>query len=641
MHGHAGFNYYEPEASAFPLATTDHTSKFGQGSLYIRNLDKAISEDVLFNTFSEFGLVHSVKICTDNVTTESLGYGYINFTKRDDAQRVLETKDGLNIGGRSVRLTWSQRHKNQSKYNPCNIFVNQLPADVGTDELMAMFTSFGTILTSKIATDREGVSKGYGFVNFEAEESALSAIESGGMGNVLCRGTPVTVAPYRPKNSNGAHGGRGGGGHHHHSNEWTNCYVKNLPQSWDEDKVRSVFEVYGPITSFVIMKDETGKSRGFGFVNFVNHDHAKSACEALTGTFDDSLVEMKGDIRPKMVVTRAQRRRGGDRDEYRRGRGGGYSGDSRSERSAHRAEKYAGLNVYIRNIDDNVTDDMLKSIFGVYGTIASAIIMRRDDGSSRNFGFVCYTTADEANMAVASMNNQMIEGKAVYVALALRKDSNSRRSSNNNIGDRGHRYSGSRDASVPHHLYNTHHAAPMNMHHPYGIHGTPSHMMSPMHDPRGAFHYSPMMGAPPSMHGGHLSPHSPHVAYLNSPSLPSPSMIPGPSTSGVASAAGAVGAVPEFRDEATLNSVCEHLYNVTMGKVGGDHATAVSVVQYLRLSMEIPSLTQLLNEPETFDAKLAEMRVPLAAPMDMGIGMAMTDAAPVGELLEGEISRGE
>ena len=70
-----------------------------------------------------------------------------------------------------------------------------------------------------------------------------------------------------------------------------------------------------------------------------------------------------------------------------------------------------------------------------------------------------------------------------------------------------------------------------------------------------------------------------------------------------------------------------------MGKVVGDHATAVGVVNYLRNSMEISALTQLLTEPETFDAKLAEMRVPVSVP-GPAEHMGMHDAAPGDELRE-------
>ena len=62
----------------------------------------------------------------------------------------------------------------------------------------------------------------------------------------------------------------------------TNIYVGNLAFSVTEDELRSAFEEYGQVDSVNIIQDrETGRSRGFAFVEMTDAQHAKEAIEAL------------------------------------------------------------------------------------------------------------------------------------------------------------------------------------------------------------------------------------------------------------------------------------------------------------------------------------------------------------------------
>jgi RNA recognition motif-containing protein len=80
-------------------------------------------------------------------------------------------------------------------------------------------------------------------------------------------------------------------------------YVGNLPFSTSEDELREMFEKHGSTVSVRVITDrETGRSRGFGFVEFADDGCAEKALESLDG------VDMSG--RP-LRVNEAQDRRGG------------------------------------------------------------------------------------------------------------------------------------------------------------------------------------------------------------------------------------------------------------------------------------------------------------------------------------------
>jgi len=91
-------------------------------------------------------------------------------------------------------------------------------------------------------------------------------------------------------------------------------YVGNLPFSTGEDELRAAFEPHGAVMSAaVIMDRDTGRSRGFGFVEMSDEDGRK-AIEAMNGQDLDGRALVVNEARER------QPRSGGG------GRGGGYGG---------------------------------------------------------------------------------------------------------------------------------------------------------------------------------------------------------------------------------------------------------------------------------------------------------------------------
>lgn len=61
-------------------------------------------------------------------------------------------------------------------------------------------------------------------------------------------------------------------------------YIGNLPFSTTDDDLRSLFEAHGELESASVIEDrETGRSRGFGFVEYVQGEAADKAIQALDG----------------------------------------------------------------------------------------------------------------------------------------------------------------------------------------------------------------------------------------------------------------------------------------------------------------------------------------------------------------------
>lgn len=398
-------------------------------SLYVGDLDAEVTEAMLYEIFNTVGPVASIRVCRDSVTRRSLGYAYVNFHSAADAERVMDTLNYSTIKGRCCRIMWSHRDPNLRKTGNGNVFVKNLDKNVDNKALYDTFSLFGNILSCKVATDAEGRSRGYGFVHYETAEAAKQAIEK--VNNMQIGEKTVYVGEFIPRD------GRAPAEVTH----FTNIYVKNFPEDWDEEKVLEEFSVFGPITSSMVQKDK--KNRQFAFLNFEDSEHAKAAIEALDGKdyrtedqkAEQATAEEQGeepldldDIEGQMFVSRAM---------------------TKAEREAMLKAKFktntsapVGVNLYIKNLPDDCNDVELRTMFSQFGEITSARVMCDAKNRSKGFGFVCYKTPDEATKAVTEMHLKTVKGKPLYVGLAEKKEERSTRLAARYKGDKGGAKSG-------------------------------------------------------------------------------------------------------------------------------------------------------------------------------------------------------
>jgi polyadenylate-binding protein len=408
-------------------------------SLYVGELDPTVTEAMLFELFSQIGSVASIRVCRDAVTRRSLGYAYVNYNNTADGEKALEELNYTLIKNRPCRIMWSQRDPNLRKSGQGNVFIKNLDGAIDNKALHDTFAAFGNILSCKVAVDEHSQSKGYGFVHYETAEAAEAAIKH--VNGMLLNEKKVYVGHHIPKKDRQSK-------FEEMKANFTNVYVKNINTDATDDDFRDLFEKYGDVTSSSLAKDnETGKSRGFGFVNFTTHEAAAKAVDELNGK------DFQGQ---ELYVGRAQKKH--EREEELR--------KSYEQARMEKANKYTGVNLYIKNLSDDIDDEKLRQMFSEYGPITSAKVMRdslsdnpdeeKDEkdkenkkdspeeeeeeeeeesekksgakgekkllGKSKGFGFVCFSSPDDATKAVNEMNQRMIGGKPLYVALAQRKD---------------------------------------------------------------------------------------------------------------------------------------------------------------------------------------------------------------------------
>ena len=101
-----------------------------------------------------------------------------------------------------------------------------------------------------------------------------------------------------------------------------------------------------------------------------------------------------------------------------------------------------GAKVYVGNLSFDVGDSELEEMFAPHGSVRSAqVIMDRDSGRSKGFGFVEMSADGEATAAISALNGRDFKGRALTVNEARpREDRGGNRSYGNGGGDSSRRY---------------------------------------------------------------------------------------------------------------------------------------------------------------------------------------------------------
>ena len=103
-----------------------------------------------------------------------------------------------------------------------------------------------------------------------------------------------------------------------------NIFVGNVDFGATEDSIRALFEPYGTVERVSLMKDrDTGRSRGFAFVEMTDAGEADRAIEGLNGTMVGGRALNVNEARPRVERGGGGSGGGGGRGGPRRGGGGG------------------------------------------------------------------------------------------------------------------------------------------------------------------------------------------------------------------------------------------------------------------------------------------------------------------------------
>jgi polyadenylate-binding protein len=252
----------------------------GIGNIFIKNLDPSIGHKELYDTFSAFGNILSCKVAMDE-KGNSKGFGFVHFENADSAENAIKTVHNMLLETKLVyvgKFVPKKERLRQKESSWTNVYVKDLDPDVSGEDLRAKFSEFGNVNSCVVSLDENGVSRQFGFVNFDRHEDAVKAVEN--LHETQLKGKKIWCGPAQKKSEREEELRKKFKQlklQHMTKYQGTNLYVKNLEDEIDEERFKKEFSAFGNIYSAKIMTDEKGNSRGFGFVCYNTPEEAQRA----------------------------------------------------------------------------------------------------------------------------------------------------------------------------------------------------------------------------------------------------------------------------------------------------------------------------------------------------------------------------
>ncbi|SBS90918.1 polyadenylate-binding protein, putative [Plasmodium malariae] len=441
--------------------------KSGAGNIFVKNLDKSIDNKTLFDTFSMFGNILSCKVATDEFG-KSKSYGFVHYEDEESAKEAIEKVNGIQLGSKNVYvgpfIKKSERATNDTKFT--NLYVKNFPDTVTENHLKQLFSPFGEITSMIVKTDNKN--RKFCFVNYADAESAKNAMD-------VLNGRKITddgqidktydakkeeseisnnISSSNNNNSNGndsssttanatsSSGGEGTTNTEAAGTTTANNSNNNLSGQQNANGTNNVTsadggDVGGAAGISTSTTNENGNNNesgsGSNSGNNTNSNNNNSSNNNSSGNNNTN-----GNNSNNISNANGKKEGGGGVSASSENADNPnilYVGPHQSRARRHailkakfdnlnleNKNKHQGVNLYIKNLDDAIDDQMLKELFEPYGTITSAKVMRDDKEQSKGFGFVCFGSQEEANKAVTEMHLKIINGKPLYVGLAEKRE---------------------------------------------------------------------------------------------------------------------------------------------------------------------------------------------------------------------------
>uniref|UniRef100_A0A3Q3B3B9 ELAV-like protein n=1 Tax=Kryptolebias marmoratus TaxID=37003 RepID=A0A3Q3B3B9_KRYMA len=175
-----------------PVISTNGSTDDSKTNLIVNYLPQNMTQEEFKSLFGSIGEIESCKLVRDKITGQSLGYGFVNYVDPNDADKAINTLNGLKLQTKTIKVSYAR--PSSASIRDANLYVSGLPKTMSQKDMEQLFSQYGRIITSRILVDQvTGISRGVGFIRFDKRNEAEEAIKGLNGQKPLGAAEPITV----------------------------------------------------------------------------------------------------------------------------------------------------------------------------------------------------------------------------------------------------------------------------------------------------------------------------------------------------------------------------------------------------------------------------------------------------------------
>ncbi|KAA0705413.1 ELAV-like protein 3 Hu-antigen C [Triplophysa tibetana] len=377
-----------------PVISTNGATDDSKTNLIVNYLPQNMTQEEFKSLFGSIGEIESCKLVRDKITGntihltstmpslaskekrvmcifiyfipgQSLGYGFVNYVDPNDADKAINTLNGLKLQTKTIKVSYAR--PSSASIRDANLYVSGLPKTMGQKDMEQLFSQYGRIITSRILVDQvtvhlvivrvltlrrclsgAGISRGVGFIRFDKRNEAEEAIKGLNGQKPLGAAEPITVK-----------------------------FANNPSQKTGQALLTQLYQTAarrytGPLHH---------QTQRFRLDNLLNASYGVKRFSPIT---IDSMTSLAG-----VNLT-------------------GPTG--------------AGWCIFVYNLSPEADESVLWQLFGPFGAVTNVKVIRDfTTNKCKGFGFVTMTNYDEAAMAIASLNGYRLGDRVLQVSFKTSK----------------------------------------------------------------------------------------------------------------------------------------------------------------------------------------------------------------------------